>query len=256
MINRESEEKENTHYTTLFNFSDLNYILNENKQFAQDLIELSVIIEKTKNSNADIDKYTVSIRNSLHSIINKTNNLNLIINNKTFWEAIYLIHDEYYADDNKNFVKNHSNENRNYNKIAGFYYYDTIILKPKEIDLVNSIFPDELKEKTEKIKIHRQEITQELFEGTPYIFKIISNNNMEPNIWYLRVAILKPNEHIDNRCRNKGTNCVSFDIQKLKVYFPDLNYDTNKKAYCIKLISDLCSIAYKKNIRLITPFNS
>lgn len=257
VINEKKEIKKNNQYTTLFNFSDLNYLLIENKQYSQDLINLTILIEKTKTiEDKDKDKHIISIRNNLNSLFEKTNNLKLIVNNKAFWEAIYLIHDEYYIDDDKHFIKNHSKENRNFHKIAGFYYYDTIIIKPKEIDLINDIYPEELNQNIEKIKIIKKEINQQLFEGTPYIFKIISNNNIEPSIWYLRVTILEPNEHIDNRRKNKGINCVSFDLKKLKIYFSDLNYDVNKKTYCIKLIADLCSIAYKKNISLVTPFNN
>lgn len=260
IVNVKKEIKENNvnnQYTTLFNFSDLNYLLIENNQYSQDLINLSILIEKVKTiNNNDDDKHIISIRNNLNSLLNKITNLKLIVNNKTFWEAIYLIHDEYYSDDDRHFIKNHSKENRNFHKIAGFYYYDTIILKPKEIDLINDIYPETLNQNIEKIKIQKKEINQELFEGTPYIFKIISNNNIEPSIWYLRVTILEPNDHIDNRRKNKGINCVSFDVKKLKIYFSDLNYDINKKTYCIKLISDLCSIANKKNISIVTPFNN
>lgn len=241
-------------YTTSFNYSDLDYLSIPNKQYSQELINLSVIIENLKKDNAREDKYLVNIRNKLITLISKSMNLESIINNKSFWEGMYFIHNEYYADDNKNFIKNHCNKNRNYYNMAGFYYYNEIILKPKEIDLVNDIFPEEPIKKLEKIKISKKESELNLFTGTPFVFKIISENAMEPSVWFLRVTILELNEYTDTRKKNKGVNCNSFDLKRLKIYFPELNSEINKKTYCIQLISELCDIAYKNNFHLITPF--
>lgn len=77
---------------------------------------------------------------------------------------------------------------------------------------------------------------------------------MEPSIWFLRVTILELNEYTDTRKKNKGVNCNSFDLKRLKIYFPELNSEINKKTYCIQLISELCDVAYKNNFHLITPF--
>ena len=120
---------------------------------------------------------------------------------------MFMIRNEYYSDDNINFIKNHTSDNRNYDKIAGFYYYDSVILKPKNMD--------EPVKNIEKIKIPRSIPKDIKLNDSPFYYRILSQTQSETAVWYLRVIIFEPNDFEDRRKQTKGLSCGSFDISRL-----------------------------------------
>lgn len=241
-INSE-KSKTNHQLTSQFKYSDIMALNVESKRIKNHIIELSTAISNKGENNI------IYVRNSLLKLLqNVSYNFKEILHYKTFWDAIYLIHDEYYADDNVNFIKNHSKEGRNYDKMAGFYYFDHVILKPKtiEIEPVKSI---------EKIKLPKLIPKDNKINDSPFYYRIVSQTSSENSIWYLRVIIYEPNEHEDRRKQTKGLSCGSFDITRLHPFFPELNINDKRKNVCVKLISEVCSIANNKQIKIPTPFN-
>lgn len=253
-----SETKKTIDYDVKFNFSDLNYLSLESSSFNQLLIDLSTVVEKIRVLEGDEkDKYIINLRNSMLKLVLVTKGkFDKIINYKTFWDVIYLIHDEYYSDDDKKFVENHSSENRNYNNMAGFYYYDRVILKPKNINLAENKFIEPGQEiEIKEISLPKQIKNSVTINDSPFLFKIISYSPLEPTIWYLRVVVLEETEYKDNRKKNKGVNCASFNVERLYLYFPNISNKINRKNYCINLIGELCTQARDHKIKLPNPFN-
>ena len=170
------------------------------------------------------------------------NNPREIMNYPIFWKAIYAIHDEYYADDNKNFVKNHSTEGRDFEKIAGVYIGNKIYLKDSE-DVI-------------KLTVKKGDLVE--WPEIPYRFKITTyaNNKADDSLWSLRVIIIENTMvYSDKRKINTGLNCISFDISKLVKYLPKINLDLTKKEICIDLISIICDYALEKKHKLSTIFD-
>ena len=225
-----------------FKYSDLLALNIESKRVKNYLIELSTTISEKGESNL------IYIRNALIKLLQNINyNFKDIIHYKTFWDAIYLIHDEYYSDDNTNFIKNHTTENRNYDKMAGFYYYDHVILKPKVLD--------EPVKNIDKIKIPKSIVKDVKLNDSPFYYRIASQTVSETSVWFLRVIIYEPNEYEDRRKQTKGLSCGSFDISRLYPFFPNIPTDEKRKNVCIKLISEICNVANEKKIKIPTPFN-
>ena len=190
-------------------------------------------------------------------IISVKGKFEAIINYQIFWKIIYLIHDEYYIGDEKKFLENHCSKNRNYNNIAGFYYYDKVILKPKEINLAENKFLDN----DDKIVIKEISLPKHVKEtlvplnDSQFLFKLTTHSALEPTIWYIRVVITEVNDVKDNRKKNKGINCSSFNVERLYMYFPDIDKKMNRKNYCIKLIEVICDEAVNKKVKIPTPFD-
>lgn len=253
-----SQKEETVKYNTKFNFADLNYLTLESSIFKQILLDLTTMYNKIEKLNdTDKDKHVIYIRNQLMKLVTSIKGkFELIINYKIFWDVIYLIHDEYYVGDEKKFLENHNSDKRDYNSIAGFYYYDKVILKPKEIDLSkNKFLSGDSKIEIKEIQLPRRnkEITVPL-NDSQLLFKITSHSALEPTIWYLRVVIIAINDERDNRKKNKGINCSSFNVEKLYMYFPNIDKKMNRKNYCIKLIGVICDEATDKKIKIPTPF--
>lgn len=227
--------------TSKFKYSDIMALNIESKRLKNYLIELSTTITEKGESNI------IYVRNALIKLLQNINyNFKDIIHYKTFWDAIYLIRDEYYSDDNTNFIKNHTSDNRNYDRMAGFYYYDHVILKPKVLD--------EPVKTIDKIKIPKILPKDVKLNDSPFFYRITSQTASETSIWYLRVIIYEPNEYEDRRKQTKGLSCGSFDIARLYPFFPNLPTDDKRKNVCIKLLTEICNIANEKKIKIPTPF--
>jgi len=217
-----------------FKFSDLCVIKIEGKNIKSG-VEKLIDIVKTND--------VISIKNHLYKLMKLlNNNPREIMKYPIFWKAIYAIHDEYYADDNKNFVKNHSTEGRDFEKIAGVYVGNKIYLKDSE-DVI-------------KLTVKKGDLVE--WPEIPYRFKITTyaNNKADDSLWSLRVIIIENTMiYSDKRKINTGLNCISFDISKLVKYLPKINLDLTKKEICIDLISIICDYALEKKHKLSTIFD-
>ena len=175
------------------------------------------------------------------------NNPTSLLQYPVFWKAIFMIHDEYYEDDDKNFIKNHSTKGRDFEKIAGVYVGNKVYLKPKNEE-DNGKF----------IKLSIVKDNGEEWPEIPFRFKISSyaNNKAEDSIWSLRVIIVEDTTvYNDKRKINTGLNCTSFDINKLTKYLPKIDLSDTKKEICISLISILCDYALEKKYKLSNMFH-
>ena len=240
MVDQEKTET-SAKLSSQFKYSDIMALNIESKRIKNYLIELSTAIT-TKG-----EKNIIYIRNALLKLLQNINyNFKEVLHYKTFWDAMYLIRNEYYPDDNTNFIKNHSSDNRNYDRMSGFYYYDHVILKPKNMD--------EPVKNIEKIKIPRIIPKDVKLNDSPFYYRILSQTQSETAVWYLRVIIFEPNDFEDRRKQTKGLSCGSFDINRLFPFFPNLNTEDKRKNTCIKLITEICNIANDKKIKIPTPF--
>lgn len=254
------------HISNTFKFNDLSCLELKSKVSKDTLIELSSLTEKMTSilkspviNERIMEEYNnriIKVRNLLDKVIKSIKyDFKQIVHYKCFWDAIYIIHDEYYSDDDKNFVKNHSSKGRSYEQIAGFYYYDSVILRPKDVDLVNNKFPDKEVETIETIKLKRFVPNETKFSVSPYYFKIVTCNNTELTVWYIRIVILDPALFVDKRRQSKGVSCGSFNVEKLLTYFPDVSSTLNRKNFCVKFIETLCDISLKEKVEISNPFS-
>ena len=224
-------ETEISDYPT-FKFSDLSVIKVENRNVKAGIEKLIDIVNKS------ID--VIIIKNHLIKLMKlMNNNPTQLFEYSAFWKAIYMIHDEYYEDDDKHFIKNHSTKGRDFEKIAGLYVGNTIYLKDGSV---------------KKITINKN-INE--WENIPFKFKIscYSNNKGDDALWYLKVIIIEDStNYVDKRKINTGLNCASFDISKLVKYLPKIDISKTKKEICIDLISILCDYALEKKLKLSNVF--
>ena len=160
-----------------------------------------------------------------------------------FWLAIFAIHNEYYSDDETNFIFNHCRVNRDLNKIAGFYYGEKIILKDGTVKNIPLSF-----------------ISIDGDKNHPYIYKITSISSkgiMSANSpFYLHVKLMKNIEKgEDKRKHSSGIACTSMNVKELHKYFPKIDQTLHKKNYCLELLYEVCEMQYKiKNKITYTPF--
>lgn len=212
-----------------FKFSDLQYVKIESKRIKNILKDLTQTTDQ------------ITVRNILIKLFKLSNNKidDDIINTKSLWDAMFLIHNEYYEDDNKNFVLNHSTKGRDITKMKGFYFNNSVVLKTGEI-----------------VPLEKQDKNPEQLSKIPFGFKIVSSNSSDAGTWFLRVIILEENDDMDKRKKNRGVNCVSFKINKLVPYLSKLDGNLEKKKYCISLIETICDYAIenKEGNKILTPF--
>lgn len=165
----------------------------------------------------------------------------LLVDKKVFWDTMYEIGNEYYPDDETNFIFNHCRKNRNISKFTGCYYGQEIILTNGTSKMINYSFP--------------------IVEGVkeiPYLFKITCLVLSESSPFYIHVNVMKitdidPNK--DKRRINKGLVCTSMNTDKLHKYFPGIDTKLHKKNYCSELMFELCEIQNKTEQKFVyTPF--
>lgn len=218
---------------TSFNFKELEYITIDDDHIKKCISELSAL---------EFTPETVrQIKTILTKLLKLTNyKIDSFKDNDIFWDAIYYIHDEYYEDDNKNFVYNHCTKGRKREKVAGFYCNNMIIMKDGSVERLN---------KSTEIKNN--------FEGMPYGFKITSFHSLDSSCWYLQVVISETLKDVgDKRKQMRGICCTSFETIKLKNYISEVDYSESRKMICWKLLQTICDLAISLNQvdRLLTPF--
>jgi hypothetical protein len=162
-------------------------------------------------------------------------------------EYLYEIHDEYYVDDLKNFVYNHSSKGRAYSKVVGFYNAGNVITYDGDL-----------------IPIIQKINTEDTRPFGDVVFKIMcqksnANNRFSMYIIISDVKRLKSSaESGDRRYTSSGINCESFNITKLKEIMPDLDYSLSKTKLCTSLLTHVCDyqLAHPKKRYVITPFET
>ena len=232
-----------SHEYPTFKFNDLCVIKIESKNIKSG-IEKLIDIVKESEKNGDV----IAIKNHLCRIMKLlNNNPTSLLSYSIFWKAIFMIHDEYYEDDDKNFVKNHSTKGRDFEKIAGVYVGNKVYLKPKNEGDAGKF-----------IKLAVVKDNGEEWPEIPFRFKISSyaNNKVDDSIWNLRVIIVEDTTvYNDRRKINTGLNCTSFNIDKLTKYLPRIDLKETRKKICISLISIICDYALEKKYKLSNVFH-
>lgn len=95
-----------------------------------------------------------------------------LTNNEAFWDEVYNLHNEWYEDDEENFIYNHAIENRNREKLAGVYYGNKVILKNGDVRLM----------------VYK-EVDVTTNENIPYIFGIRTGRTVSINNFYIHLLV-------------------------------------------------------------------
>lgn len=160
---------------------------------------------------------------------------------KIFWDTMFDIGNEFYEDDEVNFIHNHCRQNRNKSSMIGCYYGQEIILKNGQSKLINYSFP-----------------IMGTLPNMPYRFKISCLALTESSPFYIHVNVIKivETKSNDKRKEAKGLVCTSMNINELHQYFPNIDTKLHKKNYCNQLLYELCELQEKnKEIKFVyTPF--
>ena len=159
-----------------------------------------------------------------------------------FWNVMYEIGNEYYSNDDEQFIHNHISANRMRSRMIGCYYGNEIILMDGTTKNINYSFP----------------IIQPL-KGLPYYFNILSTALSDSSPFYIHVSVVKVfNENeTDRRKKNKGVACNSMNVEQLYPYFKNLvTKDIKKKDFCRNLLHELCRMQEEiKDAKFVlTPF--
>ena len=164
----------------------------------------------------------------------------LLIGRKIFWDTMFDIGNEYYEDDEQNFIHNHCRKNRNKSSVAGCYYGQQIILKNGTSKVINYSFP-----------------IVSVLPNLPYKFKISCLSFSESSPFYLHVNIIKIVETSgnDKRKESKGLVCTSMNVTELHKYFPNIDTTLHKRKYCSELLFSICERQETEKVKFCyTPF--
>lgn len=203
-----------------------------------------LFLELDKLYHDDVNKsinYTVKVDILSRIIKLLGNKFEQLADKQAFWDFMYDIGNEYYADDEVNFVHNHTRSNRSRGKFVGCYNNQVIIFKDGTSKQINYTFP-----------------VVKGIDSIPYKFKItcLANSSMSP--FYIHVVVIKTEDQSnisDRRKINKGLVCISMNTDELHKYFPKIDKTLHKKKYCNELIYEVCELQNKTKEKFIySPF--
>ena len=225
-----SHKAQNIKIISKFNFKDLETIPRDENVF-------TVLINKL-----DKTEFLINKRKYIDKIIKYCKgDFKILENQEIFWRVIYEIHDEYYENDETNFIFNHASENRNITKVAGFYDNENIILKDGTIKKISVSFPK-----------------YEGWKDIPYRFRVSCLQLTSASPFYLHVNIIKKqNEQEDGRKISKGITCLGFDMNEIHKIFKLSKADfDNKNELCLMLLQKVIDKQYANmdDRNLYTPF--
>lgn len=203
----------------------------------------------TNDYSLTIDKYIKMIEietsetkqriqmNRLMELLTILNDFSYILGWKFGWDYLYKICDEYYDDDEANFISNHSSKQRNQRKMAGFYWEDKIIKKDGSWTRINHTF-----------------VNLEWHPSLPFKFKLQA-------LTAIHVLMLEKKTEVDRtmnvdlRKIAKGVDCLSQRDQRIIDHFPEIFKNNPKLVACSLLIPKLCDEQLKHNSKfLLSPF--
>lgn len=164
-----------------------------------------------------------------------------LVDRPAFWDFMYDIGNEYYADDETNFVANHTPSGRSRGKMVGCYNNQVIVFRDGTFKQISYVFP--------------------VVSGTkdlPFKFKITCLANSAVSPFYIHVVVIRKGtekEVTDRRRVMKGLVCVSMDTKEFHKYFPKIDKTLHKKKYCNELIYHVCELQQSSKDKFIyTPF--
>ena len=237
----------------LFNLEEGDVTLKGMGTMIRNKNESSIVLERNNRLNFDeitadynetIADYIDSLKTStsVHSkrlsfmklmeLLTLINDYSYIIDNEDFWKYVYDIGYEYYEDDDKNFIKNHSSKGRDAKQMKGLYWNKRIIKidgtpKPIELKFVYTIPHSKLNK----------------------VFHIRADMGLRLMIFDLK----KKRESEDQRANQRGMDCWSRRFSDVSSYY---KLDAkNTLVYCSNLITSLCDEQLKsKSVFMTTPF--
>lgn len=225
-----TRNKEETDNLSTFKFSQLEHVNLRRSN-------INVLLKLLENEKSYSNK--LMTLSKILKLVNKK--YELLSNKKIFWDTMYEIGNEYYPDDEVNFIHNHCRNNRNTSMYTGCYYGQEIVLKDGTSKLINYSFP-----------------IVEGLKGLPFKFKITCLNLTDSSPFYIHVNVIKISENNSNdkRRENKGIVCTSMNVTKLHEYFPNVDTKLHKKKYCNELLFEICEMQDKnKDSKFVyTPF--
>lgn len=209
-----------------FNFSAIEETLSDPKSLLK--------LMETLSSAKDFVQKTKVIQQIMKYVGKR---FNLLAEHDVFWKSMYEIHNEHYPDDDTNFFRNHSSNERNISKIDGCYFGDFIIFRDGTNKLMDYTFPNNIKP----------------FDGIPYLFRITCRANTSSSPFYLNLVVIEKNDDtiVDGRKLIKGISCISYkNMNKLLKYFPEIS-GKSKKLICRELMDVIIDRQAKSNVHAV-----
>lgn len=167
-------------------------------------------------------------------ILSVLNDFTVLADWPYLWEHyVFDIASEYYKDDEKDFIKNHSYKNRNPKKVEGLYYGNQIILKNGTTKGISFSF----------VKSVGHQTFNKIFIITAYtgLHVLIYGINDETE------------EVTDKRKISKGIDCWTYNNTELSKYYKFKKNNTVE--FCAELIGYLCEEQIRSNQKfIVTPF--
>lgn len=240
--------------THLFKFPNIKnsdiYVQREvKKEEVRDYVDRLYFDDITSDYSATIDKYIKMIEVETSETkqrvqFNRLMELLMILNNYSFlsgwkygWEYIYRIGDEYYDGDETNYISNHASKQRDFKKIAGFYWEDRVIKKDGTWDRINHTF-----------------VELDWHPKIPFKFKLQAITGIHVLTLEKKTEVDR-NMDVDLRKVAKGVDCLSQRDERITTYFPEIFKDNPKLTACANLIPRICDEQLKASVKfLLTPF--
>lgn len=216
-----------------YHYVDNSNIVNETTFDVAELGTLKLASLNIKNllKKLDTDTSMAAVVNHIARILKLCKkNYMPIVNSLAFWEQMYNLGNEYYDDDDKNFLVNHTRKGRNKARYTGCYYGNEIILRDGTSKVINYKFP-----------------MAKLKPNLPYMYKITCLVVSENSPFYIHVNIVRYNKDNTNDRRkiNKGVICTSAPLEDIYTIFPNIDKSLPKKQYCKELMFEVCELQTK-----------
>lgn len=112
--------------------------LNFDEIYADYTDTINDLKKQLETTNSAPKKRVFYIR--LVELLELINDFSSILKWDYFWKYVFDIHDEYYDEDETNFIQNHSKTKRNPKNVKGFYWNDKIILRTGEMKGIKKTF--------------------------------------------------------------------------------------------------------------------
>lgn len=189
---------------------------------------------------ADMEREPSIIKKSIYfvrlmNLLYELNDYSTLVESKYIWKLAYMLHDEYYDNDETDFIKNHASKNRNVEKLRGLYWHNKIILNNGKTKTIDYTFGE-----------------ASLYPNTMFSFRVVSTTGLHLVVYnYSRM----PKDSDDFRFRIRGNDCWSYRENDFLMTFKFSKSDKNSMDFCAKLLSQLCEEQLKSETTFIlTPF--
>ena len=157
-----------------------------------------------------------------------------------FWEFMFIIGNEYYENDETDYLINHGSKNRSIEKMKGaFIGGNRILLTDGKVKFIKFSF-----------------VIPSPYKSTGSVFKIENKNGFNQLFAYEYGELMETDETVDRRCRGRGQACSASSSSDV---FKELGLNsTLRRRYinCVEIQTKLCDeqAKFEGGIFLLTPF--